>query len=142
MVRAAGDRERQLEGGPLRSIEGEDGGARAQAGARVADFWFVRGYWSEGRGWLEEALAGNAAAQPEARAKALRVLASLVVEQGDFGQAETSAEEALALYRGLGNQKGVADSLCELGWASLYWGDYERAEALLVGKSGGCPAVE
>jgi predicted ATPase/class 3 adenylate cyclase len=115
-----------------RSLEGE---GLEELGLRLANalsyFWFVRGYWSEGRGWLEEALAKNAAAQPEARAKALRVLAALVVEQGDFGQAETSAEEALALYRGLGDQKGVADSLCELGWASLYRADYERAEALL-----------
>ena len=112
------------------SLEGED----PELGLRLANalsyFWFVRGYWSEGRGWLEEALAGNAGALPEARAKALRVLASLAVEQGDFGRGETSAQEALTLYRGLGDQKGVADSLCELGWASLYQGDYEQAEAL------------
>ena len=112
------------------SLEGED----PELGLRLANalsyFWFVRGYWSEGRGWLEEALAGNAGALPEARAKALRVLASLAVEQGDFGRGGTSAQEALTLYRGLGDQKGVADSLCELGWASLYQGDYEQAEAL------------
>jgi tetratricopeptide (TPR) repeat protein len=114
-----------------RSLEGEG----PELGLRLANalsyFWFVRGYWSEGRGWLEEALAGNAAALPEARAKALRVLASLVVEQGDYARAETAAEEALELYRGLGDQKGVSDSLCELGWAAVYRGDYERAEALL-----------
>ena len=115
-----------------RSLEGED---LEELGLRLANalsyFWFVRGYWSEGRGWLEEALAGNAAALPEARAKALRVLANLEVEQGDYERAETSAEEALALYQGLGDQKGVSDSLGELGWVSLFRGDYERAEAPL-----------
>ena len=125
-----------------RSLEGED---LEELGLRLANalsyFWFVRGYWSEGRGWLEEALAGNTGDQAEARAKALRVLASLAVEQGDYGRAETSAEEALALYRGLGDEKGVSDSLGELGWVSLLRGDYERAEALLERKPGGCQAV-
>ena len=114
-----------------RSLEGED----PELGLRLANalsyFWFVRGYWSEGRGWLEEALAGNAGDQAEARAKALRVLANLAVEQGDYERAETSAEEALALFRELGDEKGVSDSLGELGWVSLFRGDYERAEAPL-----------
>ena len=112
------------------SLEGEDPELGLRLAGALSHFWFVRGYWSEGRGWLEEALDGNTGALPEARAKALRVLASLAVEQGDFERGGTSAREALTLYRGLGDQKGVADSLCELGWASLYQGDYERAEAL------------
>ena len=112
------------------SLEGEDPELGLRLAGALSHFWFVRGYWSEGRGWLEEALEGNIGALPEARAKALRVLASLAVEQGDFERGGTSAEEALTLYRGLGDQKGVADSLCELGWASLYQGDYEQAEAL------------
>jgi len=91
-------------------------------------FWFLRGHWSEGRGWLEEALAANAGAS--VRAKALGGLAKLAVEQGDHERAETAAGEALALHRELGDEWGVADSLLELGWASLYRGDYERAEAL------------
>jgi non-specific serine/threonine protein kinase len=115
-----------------RSLEGEE---PEELGLRLANalsyFWFVRGYWSEGRGWLEEALAGNADAPSPARAKVLKMLALLAVEQGDHERAEACAEEALALYRGLGDQKGAADSLCELGWASLYQGDYEQAEALL-----------
>jgi predicted ATPase/class 3 adenylate cyclase/Flp pilus assembly protein TadD len=110
------------------------GGADAELGLRLAGalwyFWSFRGYFSEGRGWLEEAIAGNVKAPPMARARALRGLASLAVDQGDYERAGTSAEEALALYRGLGDDKGVADCLGELGWASIYRGDYERAAAL------------
>jgi predicted ATPase len=114
-----------------RSLEGEDLELRLRLASALSYFWYVRGYWSEGRGWLEEALAGNAETPSTARAKALTGLAKLAVEQGDYERAETSAEEALSLYRGLGDEKGVADSLNELGWVSMYRGDLERAEALL-----------
>jgi predicted ATPase/Flp pilus assembly protein TadD len=114
-----------------RSLEGEDPELGLRLASALSYFWNVRGYWSEGRGWLEEALAGNTETPSEARAKALRGLARLAVEQGDYERAETSAEEALSLYRGLGDQRGVSDSLGELGWASMYRGDFDGAEVLL-----------
>ena len=110
------------------------GGGDPELGLRLASalspFWYMRGHWGEGPGWLEEALAGNAEAAASVRTKALAGLAKLAVEQGDYDRAETAAGEALALYRNLGDERGVADSLFELGWVSLYRGDYERAEAL------------
>jgi tetratricopeptide (TPR) repeat protein len=113
-----------------RSLEGEDQGLGLGLASALSYFWLVRGFWSEGRGWLEEALAGNAGDRAEARAKALRGLARLAVEQGDHERAVASAEEALALYRGLGDEQGVSNSLAQLGWAATVRGDYERAEAL------------
>ena len=92
-------------------------------------FWFLRGHWSEGRGWLEEALAANAGAS--VRAKALGGLAKLAVEQGDHERAETAAGEALALHRELGDGERVMAVLLNLGYTTTVRGDLERAEALL-----------
>ena len=80
------------------SLEGSDPEPGLGLASALSTFWYMRGFWSEGRAWLEEALAGTPGNRAEARAKALRGLARLAVEQGDFGRAETSAEEALALY--------------------------------------------
>jgi predicted ATPase/class 3 adenylate cyclase/Tfp pilus assembly protein PilF len=113
------------------SLEGEDPELGLGLASALSYFWYMRGYWSEGRGWLEKALAGNAEAPTEARAKVLRELAYLAIAQGDYARVGTLAEEALSLYRGLGDEKGVAGSLEALGWASMYRGDLERAEALL-----------
>ncbi len=112
-----------------RSLEGEDPELTLGLAGALSHFWYLRGYWSEGRAWLEEALAGNTEAPAPARAKALWGLARLAVEQDDYGQVETSAQEALVLYRGLGDDKGIADSLVALGFASWLRGDLERAEA-------------
>src|SRR5215210_2798582 len=67
-----------------RSLEGEDHELGLRLGGALSWFWLVRGFWSEGRRWLEEELAGNAGDRAEARAKALRVLARLALEQGDY----------------------------------------------------------
>jgi predicted ATPase len=43
-----------------RSLEGENGELGLRLASALSHFWLVRGFWSEGRRWLEEALAGNA----------------------------------------------------------------------------------
>jgi predicted ATPase len=47
------------------SLEGEDPGLGLGLASALAHFWLVRGFWSEGRGWLEEVLAGNAGTRPK-----------------------------------------------------------------------------
>ena len=114
-----------------RSLEGEDPELGLRLASALLHFWFLRGYWSEGRAWLEEALAGNTEAPAPARAKALAGLAGLALEQTDYGLGETYAQESLALYRGLGDDKGISDSLAQLGKSSWLRGDFERAEAFM-----------
>jgi predicted ATPase len=50
-------------------------------------FWLVRGYHSEGRGWLEEALAMEGRGSPEVRAMALVGVGALALDQGDLDRA-------------------------------------------------------
>jgi predicted ATPase len=99
--------------------------------AALERFWFLRGPLSEGRGWLEEALAKGSAAPADVRARALLGLGTVAVDQSDFEQAKASCEEALALYRELEDIEGVADSLGMLGWVEMFQGNNDGATALL-----------
>ena len=117
------------------ALEWSLGGADLELGLRLGGtlswFWYTRGHFNEGRRWLEEALTKNRGASTEARAKALWGLGNLTSEQGDQERGETSLRDALDLYRGVGDKKGVADSLCSLGLTRMFRGDHEQAKALL-----------
>ena len=66
-------------------------------GGALGWFWSVRGYQSEGRRWLEEALAIEGRVPPEVRAMALAGVGWLALQQGDFERAEEACEEGLEL---------------------------------------------
>lgn len=79
-------------------------------------FWFRRGYWSEGRGWLRAALALPAErVQAKTRAKALCAAGELAWYQADDAEARTLLEESVALYRQLGDEHGLIRPLSTLG---------------------------
>src|SRR5262249_55116898 len=103
-------------------------GADAERGLRLAGapgrgfggggpwrFWEVHGHLSEGRRWLEGALARAEGAAPPVRAKALHGAGNLAREQGDYGRAAALLREGLALRRGLGDPAGIAATLNKLG---------------------------
>ena len=112
-----------------------------EEGVRLAialgDFWGRRGYMSEGRRWLEGALAQmeGRAAEPRAcalRAEALYGAATLAMLQYDTTTPPPLLEESLALFRALGNTWGVASALRNLGCtAAILEGDHGRGIALL-----------
>ena len=110
------------------------GGRDAELGLRLAGalsyFWYARGHFREARGWLEEALAKTGETLTDARARALRELGTLAVDQADYELAEATCGEALALYRRLGDKKGVSLSCVDLGWSATFQGHDERATAL------------
>jgi hypothetical protein len=89
--------------------------AQRLAGA-LRPFWFARGDWSEGRRWLEEALAihpGNPVAEA-VRAKALYGAGKLARFQGDFARARLLCEQSLNLYRTLADLSGIVMVLVQL----------------------------
>jgi tetratricopeptide (TPR) repeat protein len=95
-------------------------------------FWFVRGYLSEGRRWLEAVLAkgvvnGMSYEQSLLRAKVLNAAGVLAHDQGDYTQATTLHEQSLTLVRALGRTGGIAASLNNLGLVARSQGEYERA---------------
>jgi DNA-binding SARP family transcriptional activator len=83
---------------------------------------------------------------PAIRAKALGGLGFILLFQQDYGRAIDALEEAIALYRELGDQSGGAFALANLGYAVLHGGYRERVpafvqegEALMTGDLDGHP---
>ena len=103
----------------------------ASLGLRLAaalwEFWWVRGYLAEGRGWLDEALARGRTAAPELRARALHASGSLATRQGDYEAAGGLFEESLAIWEELNDAAGTARSLLSIGTVAAEQGDQERA---------------
>jgi predicted ATPase/class 3 adenylate cyclase len=111
------------------ALEREPGTALRLGGA-LRGFWEARGHLTEGRGWLERALAGGGGAPAELRAKGLRGAGYLAYRQGDYERAVTQFGEGLALNRALGDRAGIANSLTNLGVVAHRRGEPDRAAAL------------
>jgi predicted ATPase/class 3 adenylate cyclase len=99
------------------------------AGA-LARFFHWRGYVTEGRGWLEQALSAGAALSAATRARLLLGAALLCHEQAEGETARRYAEESLEIYRQLDDSRGVAAALEQLGHIVNLQDDVERAVAL------------
>jgi tetratricopeptide (TPR) repeat protein len=93
------------------------------------DYWYLACRWSEGRGWLERALATGAAVPNPVRAKGLLAAGHLAHYQGDGARALPWLDEALALLRALGDVNWRAFALFARGVAAEDRGDYARARA-------------
>jgi len=107
----------------------------AELGLRLTSalwrFWDVRGYFSEGRGWLEGALAhAGATGHTRLRAKALIGAGVMAYRQGDYASARSYHQESLAIWRELGGRQGVASALNNLGLVAESQGDYASACSL------------
>lgn len=107
----------------------------AEAGLRLAAaltwFWFLHGYWSEGRAWLKAALARSSDAPLSVQPSALSGAAFLAWRQGDFEQAMRLGEKGLTLSRNLGDRRHAAWLLIWLGVVLLRKAEYGRALARL-----------
>ncbi len=88
-------------------------------GGVLGRFWVVHGHISEGRTFLERALAVREGIEASVQAKALIFAAYLAFIQGDYDRAEPLFQESLVLYRELEDQHGIAFALAMLG--SVAW---------------------
>lgn len=82
-------------------------------------FWFIHGYLSEGRGWLESGLSRSSLAETLTGAKALNGAGYIALRQGEYGAAKGLLERSLALYRELEDVDGIVTSLVNLGLVGL-----------------------
>jgi predicted ATPase/DNA-binding CsgD family transcriptional regulator/DNA-binding XRE family transcriptional regulator len=93
-------------------------------------FWYTRGYYSEGIAWIGELLS-----QPGARKRRPQLLAVLVgrgclaTHNGHYPEAEESLTECLMLAQELGDRDWMAGALFFLGILAQYRGQHERARA-------------
>jgi predicted ATPase/DNA-binding SARP family transcriptional activator len=93
-------------------------------------FWHTQGHVTEGRRWLEDAVARGGDVPPELRGRALTALAALMYDQADLDRARGLLEEALELFRAAGDEGRAARTLSELGGIAALEEDYEHASAL------------
>jgi predicted ATPase/transcriptional regulator with XRE-family HTH domain len=118
------------------SLEWAASNAQAEIGFQLIGelwrFWWLNGYLSEGIGWIRRFLPlRNAAARnvPEVLyGKVLRGHVVLLSALGSFDEARASCEEAIALQRALGDERGLAASLTSLGVIYQFIGEYDRSE--------------
>src|SRR6266511_3114211 len=78
------------------SLGDGDSAIGLRLGAALSRFWEVRGYWSEGLGWLEDALAGAPDAEDRLRGRALVAASFLAFYRGQLESARSMVTEGLA----------------------------------------------
>jgi predicted ATPase/class 3 adenylate cyclase len=99
------------------------------AGA-LAPFWEARGYWSEGRTWLESLLAACRKEPPaEPMVKLWRHAANLARRQGEYSHATALAEECLILCQTLNDRSSMVATLRLLARLAGYQDDPDREVA-------------
>jgi DNA-binding CsgD family transcriptional regulator/tetratricopeptide (TPR) repeat protein len=117
------------------SLEQEEDGDRLEVafrfGTALRSFWQVRGYYREGRTFLEQVLAQSEGSRPSWCSRALNDAVLLAVSQGDHDGAETLCQANLLLCRELGDDSAIARALYLLGWISNLKGNFAMAHVRL-----------
>ena len=88
-------------------------------------FWLVRGHFHEAQTRIERVLA--LPLDDASRADLLYQLGAILISRGRSVEGETACEQALELYRAVGNERGGAKALMALGHSTGDRGEWERA---------------
>jgi predicted ATPase/DNA-binding CsgD family transcriptional regulator len=93
-------------------------------------FWFVHGHLTEGRRWLEQAIAAPPHSRSLVRALVYARAGFLASNQGDYARAEALCAEGLRLARQAGDRTVQAAALLGLGHAATWGRESSQARAL------------
>jgi len=111
------------------ALDGGQPGLALRLAGTLDRFWVIRAH-QEGYGWLTEALEAAPDAPPDVRATGLMSAASTIFFTGDYTRAASLFEEALELFRQLGDKRNVAGVLDRLAAPSAFLGDDVKVRAL------------
>ncbi|HEX6477796.1 MAG TPA: tetratricopeptide repeat protein [Ktedonobacteraceae bacterium] len=114
--------------------QAEKGAGREMAlglATALAQFWLMRGHGCYARVALERALANREGVGALSLAKGFATAGLIASGQGDLGQAETQLKKSMALSRSMGETRGEARVLRELGRVAMLRGENARAHTLL-----------
>jgi predicted ATPase/class 3 adenylate cyclase len=127
----------------IRHLENEHGNFRAamafalqtkdgELGMRLAGalwpFWELRSYLTEGRNWTERMLALEG--EPKLRVEVLNGVGTMALLLGDYGAAADYHSQALALYKQIGDENGIAFATTNLGVQAAIAGELGKATQL------------
>jgi tetratricopeptide (TPR) repeat protein len=114
------------------ALERKEAEVALRLGGALGWFWSVRGYHSEGRRWLEQALTIEGRGSPGSRAMALAGAGALASEQGDLDRAQEACDEGLELlaHDAMEASEAKLILLACLGWVALEREDYGQAKEL------------
>jgi tetratricopeptide (TPR) repeat protein len=113
-----------------RALDRGDGTVALRLALRLWEFWWIRGYWREGRDWLERTLTVAGSADVAERAAAEFGLGKLSLDLGDYHAAEAHYQESLAVRRRLGDALGEAEVLSALAMIAFNRLAFNEARAL------------
>ena len=99
-------------------------------GSALEQFWIKRGYMSEGRSFLERALARSKAVEAPLRGKALFTLGWLTWFQDDYRRVEQLSEKVSVLSRQLADRQSMALALTLQAVAAMGRRDHAGARSL------------
>ncbi len=122
------------------SLDRDETEPALRLGGALSLFWVLDGYVREGREWLDELLARarelpTSAVTPVSRhalAKVLDGAAYTRARWSEFAKAIDLQTQALAVWRGLGNKRGIAEALDNLGETTCHLGDRARGRVLVA----------
>ncbi len=94
-------------------------------------FWWIHGHFTEGRWWMEEALAMGVAMSASSRARILLAAGTMADGQADRPSAKRMFEESLRLFKELDDKLGVGLAVSGGGLVAVGQGRHERGIRLL-----------
>jgi predicted ATPase/DNA-binding CsgD family transcriptional regulator len=104
----------------------EESESLLRLGAALWKFWFIRGYYREGRAWLAQGLATAHLWSPVLR-EALHGASMLASNQGDHHEAAELADQLLTLAQAHDDDEAAARALFLLSFAATYRNDRDQA---------------
>ena len=112
------------------SLDHSDLALVTAAGTAVTRYGIARGHFRELRRWWEEALERSVDAEPTLWPTAGFLLAVVLFLQGDNERVVPLLDECLTRFRQLGDKRGMAHVLLQLGWAAPLHGKLRTAVPL------------
>jgi predicted ATPase/transcriptional regulator with XRE-family HTH domain len=103
--------------------------------AAIWQFWWIRGYLTEGRAWIAQAVAhvnDDIPATASLRAKLLNQAGFLAFSQGDDAAAGCWHQESLVLATRLDDKQAIADAYIGMGNLAGRHSEYGRADELFA----------
>jgi predicted ATPase/class 3 adenylate cyclase len=112
------------------AIDHGDADLGLRLGYALWRFWQLRSHLQEGRMWFDRLLALPGASNRNAvRARGLTGAAGIAYWQNDYPAATAWYEESEGIYRELGDKRGLADALYNLGSMASIRGDMAAVQA-------------